>query len=223
MIGYLAEARKYGPEYVKQVMDWYQECNDYIERTSRNATPAALDYSESTADHFAQDNGHGSRPSSRLGSRPSSRQSNRDYERYPAMGSEMDAYDYGTQAETPGRHTPHKHSMPHVRASFGPTGQIVKVMPSRPADGEPAIVIMEQLPPPLLLDRDEVAAFPGPLARGVTHKNDVLLFCQRRLQELRNANTHYADREGLELIWKYLELLIKQNGVSNLDPNPTQP
>lgn len=60
------------------------------------------------------------------------------------------------------------------------------------------------------------------LYRGVTHKNDVLLFCQRRLQELRNANTHYADREGLELIWKYLELLIKQNGVSDLDPNLTR-
>ncbi len=52
--------------------------------------------------------------------------------------------------------------------------------------------------------------------RGVTHKNDVLLFCQRRLQQLRNVNEHHPDREGMELVWKYLELLIKQNGVSYL-------
>ena len=52
--------------------------------------------------------------------------------------------------------------------------------------------------------------------RGVTHKNDVLLFCQRRLQEIKMGTVDSVDREGMELMWKYLELLIKQNGVSVL-------
>ncbi len=57
--------------------------------------------------------------------------------------------------------------MTHVRASFGALGYLVKVMPSRPAYGEPAVVVMEELPASLQLNREEVATFPGPLVKYV--------------------------------------------------------
>lgn len=53
-----------------------------------------------------------------------------------------------------------------------------------------------------------------------THKNDVLLYCQKMAHECRN-NIHLIDRESAELIWHYLELLIKQNGVSSSSLNPS--
>ena len=49
--------------------------------------------------------------------------------------------------------------------------------------------------------------------RGDTHKNDVLLFCQRKAKECID-DMDLDDRESAELIWRFLELLIKQNGVS---------
>lgn len=45
-----------------------------------------------------------------------------------------------------------------------------------------------------------------------THKNDVLLFCQKKAKEC-TENIHMLDRDSAVLLWKYLELLIKQNGV----------
>ena len=47
--------------------------------------------------------------------------------------------------------------------------------------------------------------------RGETHKNDVILFCQQQAQVCRDAIT--LDHKSAELIWRYLELLVKQNGV----------
>jgi len=46
-----------------------------------------------------------------------------------------------------------------------------------------------------------------------THKNDVLLFCQSMSAACRQNST-LIDSESAELLWRFLELLIKQNGVS---------
>ena len=48
--------------------------------------------------------------------------------------------------------------------------------------------------------------------RGETHKNDVLQLCQQRARECR-AHAHMVDAENATLLWNYLQLLIKQNGV----------
>jgi len=48
-----------------------------------------------------------------------------------------------------------------------------------------------------------------------THKNDVLLFCQSMSATCRK-NSALIDSESAELLWRFLELLIKQNGVSSL-------
>ena len=45
-----------------------------------------------------------------------------------------------------------------------------------------------------------------------THKNDVLLFCQSMWASCRKNYT-LLDRDSAELLWRFLELLIKQNGV----------
>lgn len=66
-----------------------------------------------------------------------------------------------------GRLTPPKYTYPHIRACFGPNGQLVKVLPNKPADGQPAMVeiqdvhnILESCP-----EVEELKQFPGPLTR----------------------------------------------------------
>ena len=49
--------------------------------------------------------------------------------------------------------------------------------------------------------------------RGETHKNDVLMFCQKMARESR-IDVDMIDRESADLLWKLMELLIKQNGAS---------
>ena len=51
------------------------------------------------------------------------------------------------------------------------------------------------------------------VSRGDTHKNDVLYYCQQQAQKCQN-DMNMVDRESAVLVWKLLELLIKQNGVS---------
>jgi len=46
-----------------------------------------------------------------------------------------------------------------------------------------------------------------------THKNDVLQFCQSTSAACRDNPVIY-DSDSAELLWRFLELLIKQNGVS---------
>ena len=63
--------------------------------------------------------------------------------------------------------TPVKFTIPHVRAVIGPAGQLVKVLPNSPADGQPAhveILDMSQI----LVDQQEMEklkSFPGPLVK----------------------------------------------------------
>ncbi|KAH9500770.1 hypothetical protein Btru_076412 [Bulinus truncatus] len=167
-------------------------------------------------------------------SRPASRNDyNRDYYRaygyqgydpYYNVGYDYDPYAYGygyqgyedavQQGYDQGRLTPPKYSYPHMRASFGPNGQLIKVHPNRPADGQPAIVevqdvqrLLESCP-----EAEEFKQYPGPLTRTNTHKKDVLLFCQQKARSCAE-NINLPDRESAHLLWRFLELLIKQNGL----------
>ena len=62
----------------------------------------------------------------------------------------------------------------------------------------------------LLLCR-ELTAFPGPLKPGVTHKNDVIKFCERKIAASRNR-ADIADRESYILLWEMLILMLRQKG-----------
>lgn len=67
----------------------------------------------------------------------------------------------------PSRMTPVKHSIPHACVRFGPGGQLVKVVPNQPAEGQPAIVEIHDLNE-MLQDNpetEELKDFPGPLVR----------------------------------------------------------
>ena len=68
-----------------------------------------------------------------------------------------------------GRMTPPKYSYPHTRACFGPGGQLVKVLPNRPADGQPALVEVQDVQSLLQAcpEAEELHRFPGPLTRYV--------------------------------------------------------
>ena len=52
--------------------------------------------------------------------------------------------------------------------------------------------------------------------RGDTHKNDVLTYCQSKAKACAE-NVQLTDRDSAELIWRLLEVLIKQNGVSTFN------
>ncbi|XP_052093102.1 uncharacterized protein LOC127729365 isoform X3 [Mytilus californianus] len=151
-------------------------------------------------------------------SRSSSRQGYEDYHK-----GQYDPYYYGYQdyynnsyaePEPPGRMTPEKYTLPHMCARFGPGGHLIKVMPNRPKEGQTATVEVHDISM-MLEDRPEVEelkCFPGPLVRGDTHKNDVLSFCQQKAKAC-SENINMTDRDSAELLWKLLELLIKQNGM----------
>ena len=57
----------------------------------------------------------------------------------------------------------------------------------------------------------ELTAFPGPLKPGVTHKNDVIKFCERKIAASRNR-ADIADRESYILLWEMLILMLRQKG-----------
>ena len=53
------------------------------------------------------------------------------------------------------------------------------------------------------------------LFRADTHKLDVLQFCRQRAVESAE-DVNMMDRESASLVWRLLELLVKQNGVGEL-------
>ncbi|KAK6194900.1 hypothetical protein SNE40_000435 [Patella caerulea] len=158
-------------------------------------------------------------------SRPSSRQDDQyGYDAYDSRHGYYYGHDYygqgyydpyaSYQDSSYQRLTPHKYTIPHMKACFGANGQLIKVLPNRPADGQPAVVEVHEIESVLadVKGAEEVKEFPGPLVRGDTHKNDVLLFCQRKAK-MCNEDINMVDRESAELTWRLLEVLIKQNGT----------
>lgn len=48
--------------------------------------------------------------------------------------------------------------------------------------------------------------------RGQTHKRDVLDYCHKMALAAKD-NASLIDRDSTQLLWKFLHLLVKQNGV----------
>ncbi|XP_052828861.1 protein transport protein Sec16A isoform X6 [Octopus bimaculoides] len=133
---------------------------------------------------------------------------------YEAYYNYYETADWPTPEETSGRMTPAKFFTTHTCAVFGPSGQLIHVPANLPSDGQPATVEIMSVENVLAdqKEAEELHSFPGPLIRGETHKNDVLLFCQSKVKEY-GENIRMTDRESAILLWKFLELLIKQNGT----------
>ncbi|KAL5012898.1 hypothetical protein ScPMuIL_011449 [Solemya velum] len=157
---------------------------------------------------------YGSRPSSRHGYEDSKYYSREDYDYYYNRGYAYDPQTEVEPTESRMRMTPAKFSYPHVCARFGSSGQLIKVQPNCPTEGQPAIVEIHEVEDMLgdLEEVEELRSFPGPLVKEDTYKNDVLMFCQKKAH-MCSENMGLSDRDSCELIWRLLELLIKQNGA----------
>ncbi|MBN3313234.1 SC16B protein, partial [Atractosteus spatula] len=144
-------------------------------------------------------------------------------------------------ADVPQLSAPLKFSLPHVRAGFGPAGQLVRVSPSLPTQGEPALVEIHSLesfstltglssggerdrsrinehlasPPQVILmdtpEQQEARLFPGPLAREDLHKVDAITFAQNRADTCLKDKA-LQDQTSAALLWNLLVLLCRQNG-----------
>nr|XP_053775193.1 protein transport protein Sec16A isoform X11 [Desmodus rotundus] len=117
--------------------------------------------------------------------------------------------------QAPSRPTsPEKFSVPHVCARFGPGGQLIKVIPNLPSEGQPALVEVHSMETLLqhLPEQEEMRAFPGPLGKDDTHKVDVINFAQNKATKcLQNENL--IDKESANLLWNFIILLCRQNGT----------
>ncbi|XP_028666035.1 protein transport protein Sec16A isoform X3 [Erpetoichthys calabaricus] len=110
--------------------------------------------------------------------------------------------------------TPEKFSIPHMCGRFGPGGQLLKVLPNLPSEGQPALVEIYSMEVILqnTQEQQDLLSFPGPLVKGETHKVDVIKFAQNRAVEcLRNECL--IDRDSANLIWEFIVLLCRQNGT----------
>lgn len=89
-------------------------------------------------------------------------------------------------------------------------------------DGQSAVVELERLQDLLQNDDEliELEQFPGPLARGVTHKKTIIEYCNNKIRGIQDgvngALKEVDDPDSYILMWELLILLIRQNGVSCL-------
>ncbi|XP_043914416.1 protein transport protein Sec16A [Protopterus annectens] len=132
-------------------------------------------------------------------------------------------YQYGYTAPTvwqmedqvpPRPVTPEKFTVPHVCAKFGPGGQLLKVLPNLPSEGQPTLVEIHNMETMLqhLPEQEELRSFHGPLVKEETHKADVITFAQKKATECLH-NESLIDKESAKLLWDVVILLCRQNGT----------
>uniref|UniRef100_A0A8C8ZXU0 Protein transport protein sec16 n=1 Tax=Prolemur simus TaxID=1328070 RepID=A0A8C8ZXU0_PROSS len=133
---------------------------------------------------------------------------------FPDCGYPTDS-GWSAVEQVPSRPTsPEKFSVPHICARFGPGGQLIKVLPNLPSEGQPALVEVHSMETLLqhTSEQEEMRAFPGPLGKGDTHKVDVINFAQNKATKcLQDENL--IDRESASLLWNFIVLLCRQNGT----------
>ncbi|XP_023663663.1 protein transport protein Sec16A isoform X3 [Paramormyrops kingsleyae] len=110
--------------------------------------------------------------------------------------------------------TPEKFMMPHRCARFGPSGQMVQVLPNLPSAGQPALVEIHSMEIMLqdLPEQEELRSFPGPLVKDETHKVDVIKFAHNKSLECQRDDG-LMDKDSARLIWDFIMLLCRQNGT----------
>lgn len=112
------------------------------------------------------------------------------------------------------RLTPAKFATAHIKASIS-SGNLVKILPHYPLDGQPATVEVDSIQHMLNNDDEykELAEFPGPLIKGVTHKKTIIEYCENKIKNAAYSQ-EIVDTQSYILMWELLILLIRQNGVS---------
>lgn len=123
--------------------------------------------------------------------------------------------EWPTVEQAPSRpSSPEKFSVPHICAHFGPGGQLIKVIPNLPSEGQPALVEIHSMESLLqhTPEQEEMRAFPGPLGKEDTHKVDVINFAQNKATKCLQDDT-LLDKESASLLWNFIVLLCRQNGT----------
>ncbi|CAH1130815.1 unnamed protein product [Ceutorhynchus assimilis] len=143
---------------------------------------------------------------------------------------------YEEQVAASQRLTPTKYATAHMKAAIS-SGKFVRILPHYPMDGQNAVVelcdfqvFLENEP-----DYIELSSFPGPLIKGVTHKKQIIEYCDGKIRGAAN-NRDIVDNESYVLMWELLILLIRQNGMvvgadiaelllknRNFEPTPRPP
>ncbi|XP_028175050.1 uncharacterized protein LOC114363514 isoform X1 [Ostrinia furnacalis] len=110
------------------------------------------------------------------------------------------------------RMTPFRYSTAHIKGSIS-SRHLVVVSAAYPVDGRPARVTLASLAAALAHTpcAAALAAYPGPLVKGVTHKKSVIEYCEARVRSAAGAGG--GDPVGYALVWDLLALLLRQNGV----------
>ncbi|CAL1294279.1 unnamed protein product [Larinioides sclopetarius] len=118
------------------------------------------------------------------------------------------------QISTPSsRLTPVKFSYAHPIVRFSPGGLLITGIPSQ-ASTMPAMPIRIQTMQALREEEEsfqELKNHQGPLIRGLTHKNDVIEFCNRKIKSIKSLED-IVDRDSYILLWELMVLLLRQNG-----------
>ncbi|KAM9324716.1 protein transport protein Sec16B [Gastrophryne carolinensis] len=113
---------------------------------------------------------------------------------------------------TPQPTAPMKFSLPHVTVCFGARGQLVRVCPNFPDEGQPALVEIHSMEVLLheTAEQEMMRNFPGPVQREDLHKIDVMSYCQQNASQcLRSGNPRSCDSA---LLWQVLLQMCRQNG-----------
>ncbi|XP_056387960.1 protein transport protein Sec16B isoform X2 [Hyla sarda] len=117
-----------------------------------------------------------------------------------------------TLEQTPQPTAPMKFSLPHVTVCFGARGQLIRVRPSFPDEGQLALVEIHSIE--VLLhdtsEQEEMRRFPGPVQREDLHKVDVMNYCQQNVSQC--LRSQGARSRNNALLWQVLLQMCRQNG-----------
>ncbi|KAF0881000.1 SC16B protein, partial [Crocuta crocuta] len=135
-----------------------------------------------------------------------------DPEPYDPMASAAWTPIQAEDVSAAGPKAPMKFYISHVPVSFGPGGQLVRVGPSSPSDGQTALVELHSMEIILSYseEQEEMRTFSGPLTREDVHKVDIMTFCQQKAAQNRKSETQRSRDSAL--LWQLLVLLCRQNG-----------
>ncbi|KAM8930605.1 protein transport protein Sec16B [Pelodytes ibericus] len=113
---------------------------------------------------------------------------------------------------TPQPTAPLKFSLPHVPVCFGARGQLVRVCPNFPDEGQPALVEIHSMEVLLhdTVEQEEMRRFPGPMQREDLHKVDVINFCQQNVSQCLCSKRPRGHDDAL--LWQMLLQMCRQNG-----------
>uniref|UniRef100_W5MAJ4 SEC16 homolog B, endoplasmic reticulum export factor n=1 Tax=Lepisosteus oculatus TaxID=7918 RepID=W5MAJ4_LEPOC len=119
-------------------------------------------------------------------------------------------------ADVPQLSAPLKFSLPHVRAGFGPAGQLIHTNSPWRRERDRSHINEHLASPPQVilmdtLEQQEARLFPGPLAREDLHKVDAITFAQNRADTCLKDKA-LQDQTSAALLWNLLVLLCRQNG-----------